>query len=270
MLPDWPGTGIKKVNGWTIAFSGRDDGFRRQGVAVAISPSASRSFIGADPVSEGVLLASFQLKGNKLTLVAAYATTDDYSDEQKGIFYSELQEAVDRVPSRDVLIIAGDFNAQLGAEHSADWQGCLGLFALKKPRLRTSHNSLRLLTFCVENGIVVRSSFNQHKDIHLATWIGPAGDRANQIDFLLMRWRDARYMQDCRVYRRTGFETDHYPLVGICSFNMRKAPRHPRVKKHSARLMLDKEVQQNLNDIVAKELSAASQTGNSEDDWQQF
>ena len=22
----WPGTGIKKINGWTIAFSGRDDG----------------------------------------------------------------------------------------------------------------------------------------------------------------------------------------------------------------------------------------------------
>ena len=115
--------------------------------------------------------------------MAAYATTDDYSDEQKDTFYSELQDAVDRVPSRDILIIARDFNAQLGAEHPAEWQGNLGLFALKKPRLRTSDNSLRLLIFCVENGIVIRSTFFQHKNIHLATWIGPAGDRANQMTF---------------------------------------------------------------------------------------
>ena len=187
-------------------------------------------------------MASFQLKGNRLTMVAAYATTDDYSDEYKDIFYNELQTDVDRVPSRDVLIIARDFNAQLGAEHLAEWQMSLGLFALKKPRLRTDDNSLRLLTFCVENGIVVRSTFFQHKDIHLATWIGLAGDRANQIDFLLMRRRDARYMQDCRVYRRTGFETDHYPLVGSCSFNLRRAPRPPRLKKYSARLMSDTNV----------------------------
>ncbi len=72
-------------------------------------------------VSEGVLLASLPLKGNRLTLIAVYATTDDYSDEQKDIFYNELQDAVDRVPSKDVLIFEGDFNAQLGAEYPAEW-----------------------------------------------------------------------------------------------------------------------------------------------------
>ena len=145
-----------------------------------------------------------------------------------------------------------------------------GIVCVEEPRLRTNDNSLRLLTFCVENGIVVCSTFFQHKDIHLATWIGLAGDRANQIDFKMMRRRDVRYMQDCRVYRRTGFETDHYPLVGSCSFNLRRAPRPRRVKKYSARLMSDKNVQQHLNDIVAKQFSDVSQTGSSEDEWQQF
>lgn len=99
-----------------------------------------------------------------------------------------------------MLIIAGDFNAQLGAEHPADWQGSLGPFALKKQNLRTDDNSMRFFTFCIENGLVVRSTFFQHKTIHLATWTGPSGAHASQIDFLLMRRRDARYMSDCRVF----------------------------------------------------------------------
>lgn len=40
------------------------------------------------------------------------------------------------------------------------------------------------------------------------------------------------------------------------------------MKKDSARLMSDTNVQQHLNDIVAEHLSAVSQTGNSEDEWQ--
>ena len=42
------------------------------------------------------------------------------------------------------------------------------------------------------------------------------------------------------------------------------------MKKYSARLMSDTNVQQQMNNIVAQQFSAVSQTGNPEDEWQQF
>ena len=41
----WPGNGIRTVDGWTLAFSGRDDGLKRQGVGIAISPLAAHSLL---------------------------------------------------------------------------------------------------------------------------------------------------------------------------------------------------------------------------------
>ncbi len=48
-----------------------------------------------------------------LTVVAIYAPTLDAAEEAKDSFY-DLQDAVDRVPAGDMLIVAGDWNARPG------------------------------------------------------------------------------------------------------------------------------------------------------------
>ena len=92
--------------------------------------------------------------------------------EQKDAFFVELQDAVDRVAASNTLVLAGDFKAQVGAEDPQQWHGCLGRFSLKRKTMRTSDMALRLLDFCVANGLVLRNTFFDHKDIHLATWTG--------------------------------------------------------------------------------------------------
>ncbi len=49
-----------------------------------------------------------------LTVVAVYAPTLDAAEEVKDSFYDDLQDAVNRVPAGDVLIVAGDWNARPG------------------------------------------------------------------------------------------------------------------------------------------------------------
>lgn len=108
-LPEvrWCGTGTRLVDGWTIAFSGRDDGLSRQGVGIALSPLAARSLLSVEAISEGVIVAHLQLRGRKLTVICAYAPTNDYPDSEKDQFFTEVQEALDRASGRDLMLMGG-------------------------------------------------------------------------------------------------------------------------------------------------------------------
>ncbi len=54
-----------------------------------------------------------------LTVVAVYVPTLDAAEETKDSFYDDLQDAVGRVPSGDMLIVAGDWNARPGPFYPA-------------------------------------------------------------------------------------------------------------------------------------------------------
>ena len=49
-----------------------------------------------------------------LTVFSAYAPTAKATPRVKEQFYSELQDALTKVPHNDILIILGDFNARVG------------------------------------------------------------------------------------------------------------------------------------------------------------
>ena len=55
-----------------------------------------------------------KLHGRYFSLISCYAPTFQCSDHDKEAFYDGLGEMLDAVPSRDELIIMGDFNARVG------------------------------------------------------------------------------------------------------------------------------------------------------------
>ena len=134
------------------------------GVGMLMSRAVHAGLIGVTNYSERLMAARFQLRSSKLHVLSAYAPTEAAASEDKDAFYLLLQAAIDKVPSRDTLVLVGDFNAQLGGESSKLWQGHLGKFVL--PKDRVTDNGQRLLTSCVANGLVVRSTFS---DIHLGS-----------------------------------------------------------------------------------------------------
>ena len=75
--------------------------------------------------------------------------------------------------------------------------------------MRTSDMAFRLLNFCLANDLMLRNTFFNHKDIHLATWTGPGDRNAHQIDFLAMRRVQARAMLNCEVHRGAELGTGH-------------------------------------------------------------
>ncbi len=121
-----------------------------------------------------------------LTVIAVYAPTLDAEEEAKGSVYDDLQDAVDNVPSGDMLNAAGNWNARPGPVHMATWN-ILDKFALN-PRCA---NSNRLVDS--------RTRFH-HPRRHLIKWSSNDGSTRNQIDHMLVRSHWAFSVTDCRAY----------------------------------------------------------------------
>ncbi|XP_078381429.1 uncharacterized protein LOC144664193 [Oculina patagonica] len=52
-----------------------------------------------------------------LSVIICYAPIEDAEEAQKDVFYDQLQQAVQEVPSHDVLCVIGDFNAHVGNDN---------------------------------------------------------------------------------------------------------------------------------------------------------
>ncbi len=174
-----PGSGHSaiKVPGeeacYHIYHSGVVDNSGRNGVAIALSEAAQAALLAWVPISSR--LASARLKGTtvNLTVVSVYAPTLDAAEEAKDSFYDDLQDAVDRVPAGDMLIVAGDWNARPGPADPAT-RHILGKFA-------------------------VGTRF-QHPQRQLLTWFSNDERTRNHIDHMLVRSRWASSVIDCRAY----------------------------------------------------------------------
>ena len=80
-------------------------------------------------VSDRLMVARFNCKHTKLTLVVCYAPTnyesrpDDIAN--KNSFYEQLDDLVSNVLMHDMQIVIGDMNAQLRSDTST-WKPVLG------------------------------------------------------------------------------------------------------------------------------------------------
>lgn len=58
------------------------------------------------------------LKVQKLTVVQAYAPTNDTMDEERDEFYNQLQDTVSTCNRNDMIVVKGDLNAEVGSNNT--------------------------------------------------------------------------------------------------------------------------------------------------------
>ena len=123
----------------------------------------------------------FQGKPFNITVIQAYALTNNAEEAEVEQFYQDLQdllELIELIRKKDVLFIIGDWNAKTGSQEIPGLTGQFGLGAQNEA-------GQRLIEFCQENTLVVANTlFQQHKR-RLYTWTSPDGQHRNQIDYIL-------------------------------------------------------------------------------------
>nr|VZI25315.1 unnamed protein product [Spirometra erinaceieuropaei] len=185
---------------FTLYHSGPRDSSGRHGVAIALSQQADLALLAWEPVNDW--MAYVRLKGHftNISIIAVYAPTSAAEQRDKEAFYSQLQALVERLPRRDLLIVAGDWNGPTGPGDPTT-SHLLGRFGLGS----RCENGERLLSFADRNRLLVTNTCFQHRKKHLLTWYSNDGRTASQIDYILVSSRFRSWVHDSRSMR--GAET---------------------------------------------------------------
>ncbi|XP_055632878.1 uncharacterized protein LOC129773303 [Toxorhynchites rutilus septentrionalis] len=188
-------------------------------------------------------------------------------DDEKEAFYAQLEATYVSCSPRDIKIVIGDINAQVGRETM--YRPMIGPCSL-----HTDTNDNAGINFAASRGLVIRSTFFPRKDIHKATWRSPDQHTTNQIDHVLIEGRFFSNITNIRSLRGADIDSDHY-LVGVHvrsklsraynsrqnrppRFNIRQL-KDPQAAENNARL-LDKALPYYLEDGWSKISSAIEET----------
>ena len=119
-------SGIKQINDHTMIFSGLPGSIRTKkahGVAVCLDKATSHIWqqSGAEweAISERIVKIRMNCTPVNLTVIVVYSPvnpTNKTTAIANDKFYSELQQAIDKVSTSDMVILMGDFNARVGQD----------------------------------------------------------------------------------------------------------------------------------------------------------
>ena len=170
----WAGSGKIVSDDITVLYSGGDH--HERGVGILVSKDIAGAIIGWEPVSDRIITIRLQTRFTNVSIIQVYAPTNSALDQDKDDFYEQLHVTIDDLPSYDMKMAMGDFNAQIG-DNIEGWEDIIGSRAMGE---RTD-NGERLLSYCSANGLKIGGSLFYHKKIHKGTWRSPNGKTANQI-----------------------------------------------------------------------------------------
>ncbi|XP_063585355.1 uncharacterized protein LOC134762738 [Penaeus indicus] len=204
-----------------------------------------------------------------LTLIGVYAPTMTHSMEEREAFYSSLRKVIRSVPSRDKLLLLGDFNARVGRNKDA-WPGELGSHGYG----RENSNGLLLLSLCAEENLVITNTVFKHKDAHKVTWMHPRSKHWHLLDYIITRQQDLGDILDTRALRGADCWTDHILLRCRALFtihkSVKKKPSCIKRKLDVSQLKCSN-VQKTLQEQLCEQLPALPvDTDTPEHAWRKF
>jgi len=132
------------------------------GTGFIISRKIKESILEWESVNNRLCRIRSRGKFKNLTIISAYAPTEDKGEEEKVDFYSKLKRICGRVPKYEMAIIMGDFNAKVGREECR--HKVSGKYSIHK---HSNENGSFLVQFAIRNNFYIKNTF-PHKTIHRA------------------------------------------------------------------------------------------------------
>lgn len=105
---------------------------------------------------ECLLSLRLHTSDGRVNLISTYVLTLTSLPETKEELYTNLSNLIKNINSNEHLVLLGDFNARVGADHVA-WPSCLGPFGVGK----INKNGQLLLELCSYHGLCFTNSYFQ-------------------------------------------------------------------------------------------------------------
>ena len=123
-----------------IYYCGQES-FRRNGVAIIVNKRVQNTVLGCNLKNDTIISVHFQHKPFNITVIQAYAPTNNAKEAEVELFYEDLQDLLGITSKKDVLFIIGDWNAKVGSQETP---GVTGRFVLGVQ----NEAGQRLIEFC--------------------------------------------------------------------------------------------------------------------------
>ncbi|CAF1313999.1 unnamed protein product [Adineta ricciae] len=226
-------TGVSTVGEYTMIHSGLTSENRTRsahGVAICLGKQATMAWenIGAfwKAVNERIVMVRLQGTPVNVTIIAVYSPVNPNDNKTAATasdkFYTDLQQTLSTVPSKDLLLIMGDFNARIGKQQNYTSNNVVGPHTTD----HINENGQRLVDLC-------------SKRPHHYQYILPAQTHtSNHLD---ASWKQE--MAHTRLYSRQSaaagtIGTDHHLLVTKLKLHLKS--RRKRQKQRCGRLDIKK------------------------------
>ena len=226
----WTGFGETVTeDGHKMWYSGLESR-HEQGVAFIVRKEIIRCILSCTPVSSRIITIRVSAKPKNITIIQVYAPTTDHEDQEVEEFYEELENAIKKVPKKDIIIVQGDFNAKVGPDAYENWAGTVGQYGTGD----TNDRGLRLLEFASSQRLTIGNTLYPHKLSRRTTWHAPNGKTHNQIDFILTprRFKSSINRAKTRTYPGADIGSDHDLVLLIMKVRLKKKfqAANPRIK----------------------------------------
>ncbi|XP_076443949.1 uncharacterized protein LOC143282234 [Babylonia areolata] len=221
--------GTWNVRAMTPGFSDDLQEVNDAGKTAVIDRELSRLQMDIVALQETRLPETGSVRERDFTLFWQGKPSDEVREHGKGFaqkqktFYDDLSAAIRRIPDRELLFIAGDFNARVGVDHNS-WPTCLGQFGTGK----MNENGQRLLELCCHHGLCISNTFFNTKPQHRVSWRHLRSKHWHQLDLILTRCVNLSSIKITRSYQSADCDTDHSL---VCSNVKLRAKRLHRMKK---------------------------------------
>ena len=159
---------------------------RNEGVGIVLDQCATAAWKNAgetwEAINSRIVTARLQIvqRGHRrrggsrwtssryLSLISAYAPTAKAPPGIRAKFVDDFQGALNSLPSDDIVIVLGDFNARVGKRETEDdvWKEVRGLHGIGT----CNEAGEQLLELCVANNLTIMNTWFQKKLIQY-TWV---------------------------------------------------------------------------------------------------
>ena len=153
---------------------------------------------------ECLLTLQLHTSNGPATLVSVYAPTLTSSPKAKDEFYANFSNIIQNIPISEHLVLLGDVNARVGADHDS-WPSCLGQFGVGKMNVNGQH----LLELCSYHGLCVTNAYFQTKSQLRVSWRHPRSKHWHQLDLIIVRCVSLKFVLLACIYHSTDCDTDH-------------------------------------------------------------
>jgi hypothetical protein len=124
-----------------------------RGVGIHINKNIKDALLEWKPVSELIITAPINTKFRKMSVVQCYASTGNANLEKKEAFYSCLDRTLLDIHRSDIILLMGDFNAQVGTDNQ-DTDDVVGKHGLP----HKNENGDHLIEPCGRHGLIIGST----------------------------------------------------------------------------------------------------------------